>query len=141
LDLARQEFIEDIAIEPGVAYNYDQLGALAARQQDSAEAKRYFEKAVQRDPRLAASWFGLAKIHNQEKRYTAALRDLDAAGAADPKSPSVHYLRSRVLTKLGHADQAKAELEAVRRLQHETLSRIEEEISGKYHDPQPIADQ
>ena len=32
---------------------------------------------------------------------TLALKDLQAAGEADPKSPSVHYMRSRVLAEMG----------------------------------------
>jgi tetratricopeptide (TPR) repeat protein len=133
---AEQEFRTDIALEPDVPYNYDQLGAVCAQQEEFAEAKKAFEKAVELNPKLARSWYGLAKIAKQEKHYAVALKDLDGAGAADPKSPSVHYLRSRVLAEMGRKAESQAEALATRRLQEETQSKLEQEISGKYRDPQ-----
>jgi tetratricopeptide (TPR) repeat protein len=133
---AEKEFREDIALEPNVPYDYDQLGAVCAAQEEFDAARAAFEKAVQLDPRIARSWYGLAKIEKDRKHYTLALKDLQAAGEADPKSPSVHYMRSRVLAEMGRKAEAQAELLATRKLQQETESRLEQEISGKYRDPQ-----
>ncbi len=133
---AEKEFREDIALEPNVAYDYDQLGAVCALQENFDAAKVAFTKAVQLDPTIARSWYGLAKIEKERKQYGEALKDLDAAGSADPKSPSVHYLRSRVLAEMGRKAQSQAEMQATRKLQQETQSKLEQEISGKYRDPQ-----
>ncbi|MDQ2774659.1 MAG: tetratricopeptide repeat protein [Acidobacteriota bacterium] len=62
LDKAREEFLDDIAIEPGVAFNYDQLGAISYQRQLDQAAELYFREALARDPKLGTSWFGLAKI-------------------------------------------------------------------------------
>ena len=59
-----------------------------------------------------------------------------AAGEADPKSPSVHYFRARVLTEMGRKAEAQAELRVTIKLHQETESKLEQEISGKYRDPQ-----
>ncbi len=101
LDKAREEFLKDVAVEPDVAYNYDELGTMSLAQEQNAEARRYFEQALRRNSQIGTSWFGLAKIDKAEKRYADALKALDSAGAIDPKSASVHYLRAQILMQLG----------------------------------------
>ena len=139
---AKEEFLKDIAVEPDVAYNYDELGTMCLALEQNAEARRYFEQALQRNSQIGTSWYGLAKIDKAEKRYAPALKALDSAGAIDPKSASVHYLRAQVLMQLGRKTEAQTEFAAVRRLQSETADRLEQQISGgKYRDPQIGAEQ
>ena len=127
---ARAEFLEDAALEPSVAFNYDQLGLLANAEGKDKEASSYFERAVKEDARLGTSWFGLAKIYRAEKRYAEALRALDKAGAIDAKSASVHYLRAEVLGAMGRRDEAQKEMAEVQRLKKEGVDQLEREISG-----------
>jgi tetratricopeptide (TPR) repeat protein len=137
LDKAREEFLKDVAVEPDVAYNYDELGTMSMAQDQNAEARRYFEQALRRNSQIGTSWFGLAKIDKAEKRYADALKALDSAGAIDPKSASVHYLRAQILMQLGRKSEAQTEFATVRRLQSETAGKLERDISGsKYRDPQ-----
>ncbi|HEX4773180.1 MAG TPA: tetratricopeptide repeat protein [Bryobacteraceae bacterium] len=137
LDKAREEFLIDSGIEPGVAFDYDQLGEIAYRNQQTKAAESYFRQAVRLDPRLGTSWFGLAKIYKQEKRFPEALDALARAGAIDPNSASVHYLRAQVLTELGRSEEAENELSIVRRLKAAGLDKLEKEVNGpSYHDPE-----
>jgi tetratricopeptide (TPR) repeat protein len=137
LDKAKEEFLKDIAAEPDVAYNYDEVGTMCLASEQNDEARRYFQQALKRDPRIGTSWYGLAKIDKAEKHYAAALKELDSAGAIDPKSPSVHYLRAQVLMQLGRKTEAQTEFATVRRLQNESAGKLEQDISGgKYRDPQ-----
>jgi tetratricopeptide (TPR) repeat protein len=136
LETARAEFLEDVAIEPGVAFNYDQLGLLSSQQHSIPQAEAYFKDAVQRDPRLGTSWFGLAKLYKEQDSFPEALTALDKAGALDPKSASVHYLRAQVLTALKRNNEAQAEFAIVQKLKKETVDALEAEISGaRYRDP------
>jgi tetratricopeptide (TPR) repeat protein len=137
---ARQEFLKDRDIEPDVAYDYDELGMVSAALGDDEAAERYFREAVRRDARLGTSWYGLAKVHKQRKKYGEALTALEAAGKIDPESASVHYLRAQVLLAVGKKAEALEELSAVRKLQKETTDKLEQAISGgHYHDPQIAA--
>jgi tetratricopeptide (TPR) repeat protein len=137
LDKARQEFLDDIALEPGVAFNYDQLGAIFYQLQRDQIAARYFREALERDPKLGTSWFGLAKLYKREKRYTEALKAVDEAGSIDANSASVHYLRAQILAETGRHKEAETELAVVRRLKRETLDKLEQQVNGaKYHDPE-----
>jgi tetratricopeptide (TPR) repeat protein len=134
---AKEEFLKDVAVEPDVAYNYDELGNACLALEQNQEAKKYFEQAIARNSRIPTSWYGLAKIDRAEKQYAAALKALDAAGALDAKSASVHYLRAQILMQIGRKEEAQTEFAAVRRLQQETTDKLEQQISGgKYRDPQ-----
>jgi tetratricopeptide (TPR) repeat protein len=135
---ARAEFLHDAALEPAVAFNYDQLGLLASMKGEEREAEGYFTKAVERDRRLGTSWFGLAKIYRQEKRYAKALKALHEAEAIDPQSGSVHYLRAEVLAALGRKDEARREMATVQRLKKETVDKLEREISGATYQDRSI---
>ena len=132
---ARAEFLADAEVEPGVAFNYDQLGMLSSLEEKDGEAERYFLDAVKRDPKLGTSWFGLAKAYKQEKRFPDALKALQKAGALDPTSASVHYLRAQVLAEMGRKSEAQAEFAAVQKLKKENVDKLEQAISGKYRDP------
>ncbi len=137
---ARREFLKDRDIEPDVAYDYDELGTVTAALGDDATAELYFREAVRRDARLGTSWYGLAKIYRQRKKYGAALNALEAALKVDPESASVHYLKAQVLLAIGRKEEAQEALAAVRKLQKETTDRLEQAISGgQYHDPQVAA--
>jgi tetratricopeptide (TPR) repeat protein len=130
MDKAREEFQKDCALEPNVAFNYDQLGLLSSERGKDREAEIYFRDAVKRDHRLGTSWFGLAKLYRRERRYAEALKALDEAGALDPQSASVHYLRAQVLAALGRKNESNGEMATVQRLKRETVDKLEREISG-----------
>jgi len=137
MERARTEFLEDKALEPSVAFNYDELGMLSSLDGKDGEAESYFTDAIKRDPRISTAWFGLAKLYRQEKRYDDALRALSQAGAIDPDSASVHYLRGQVFSALHRKNEATEEFAAVQRLKKETVDKLERQVSGaKYLDPE-----
>jgi tetratricopeptide (TPR) repeat protein len=137
LERAKREFLKDRDIEPDVAYDYDELGIVSATLGNNREAERYFQEAVKRDARLGTSWYGLAKIYKQRKKYGEALAALAAAAKVDPNSASVHYLRAQVLLAESKNAESRHELALVRKLQKENTDKLEREISGdRYRDPQ-----
>jgi tetratricopeptide (TPR) repeat protein len=137
LQKAQSEFLKDAELEPSVAFNYDQLGLLASLDSQDKQAEGYFLDAVKRDPQLGTSWFGLAKVYRQQKRFPAALSALRQAGKIDPESASVHYLRAQVLAAMGRKTEAQTEFAAVQKLKQDNVDKLEQEISGvRYRDPQ-----
>ena len=134
---ARQEFLKDIAIAPDVAYDYDELGAVCYALNQIPEAERYFKEALRLDPSLGASEYGLAKIYKQQGKYAAALEALHAAGAIDPRSSSVYYLRGQILFAMGRRQEAKSQFDESTRLKQATRDELERQISGQHpSDPQ-----
>jgi tetratricopeptide (TPR) repeat protein len=142
LTKAKAEFLKDAALEPDVAYNYEQLGIICQSLDQKHDAKLYFQRALKLNHRLGTSWYGLAKMYKEEKQYPEALKALNEAGALDATSASVHYLRAQILTQLGRAAEAHAELATVRSLQRQSADQLERKISGRvYQDPQLAGEQ
>jgi tetratricopeptide (TPR) repeat protein len=134
---ARQEFLEDIAIAPDVAYDYDELGAVCYALNRIPEAERYYKEALRLDPGMGTSDYGLAKIYKQQGKYLAALEALRAAGAIDPQSSSVYYLRGQILFAMGRRGEAKPQFDEAARLKQATRDEMERKMSGQHpSDPQ-----
>jgi tetratricopeptide (TPR) repeat protein len=129
---ARQEFLKDVAIAPDVAYDYDELGAVCYALNQIPEAERNFKEALRLDPGLGTSDYGLAKIYKQQGKYAAALDALRAAGAIDPQSSSVYYLRGQILFAMGRRGEAKSQFDEATRLKQATRDEPERKIGGKH---------
>jgi tetratricopeptide (TPR) repeat protein len=129
--LAEEEFRKDIAIEPDLVDNYQQLGVLYTRMQRPEEAEKAFAEALRRDPKMASAHFGLAQLYFDESKFDLALREADAALLRAPESQSVHYLRGRILTRLGRQEDAKAELAATQKLMNQSLGKARADLDDK----------
>jgi tetratricopeptide (TPR) repeat protein len=120
---AEAEFLKGVAIEPDLADNYEQLGILSLRLQREADAERYLKEAIQHDPRMPTSHFVLAKIYLQQQEFQQALGAIDSALRLATDSQSVHYLRGRILTRLGRREEAEAEFSAAQRILGSVLKK------------------
>src|SRR6202040_1404401 len=79
LQRAKEEFLKDAALEPDVAYNYDQLGLVESLQGNNQAAERYLRKALRLDPHLGSSRYQLARVYQNQGKYQQALIEIDAA--------------------------------------------------------------
>lgn len=137
LERAKQEFQKDVALEPGVAFNYDQLGSVSWELGQYDEAYHYYLEALHLDGHLASSAFGLARFYRQQEKYPQALAALDTAGTLDPTSASVHYMRGQILVRLGRKEEGRQELAIAARMLQASTDRLEREVSGvSFLDPQ-----
>jgi tetratricopeptide (TPR) repeat protein len=127
-DGAEKEFLADIAVEPDVAENYAELGFLYAREQKREEAEKEFGEALRRDGRMDAARFGLAQIYFDEGKFAAGLREANAVVRAAPESQKAHYLRARILGRLGRAEEAKAEMAVTQRLMNANLGKARADL-------------
>jgi tetratricopeptide (TPR) repeat protein len=137
LERAKKEFQTDVTLEPDVAFNYDQLGAVSWDLEQYSEAARYYREALRRDPHMASSAFGLARFYRRQEKYPQALAALDTAGKLDPSSASVHYLRAQILARVGRKEEGQKELATAARMLRASTDRLEREVSGEsFLDPQ-----
>ena len=113
-ELAEQEFRQDIAIEPDLADDYAQLGILYAREQKPEDAKK--------------ARFGLAQLYFDKSKFAAALREADAAAKLAPESQNVHYLRARILGRLGRAAESKTEMAVTQKLMNQSLGKARADL-------------
>jgi tetratricopeptide (TPR) repeat protein len=127
---AREEFLKDTAIEPDVAYNYDQLGLVNSLLGNNQEAESNLRKALRLDPSLASARYQLAQIYQREGKYSQALAEIDAGVKLDPENSSVHYLRGQLLQRLGRTQEARAEMDATTKMMNQQRDKRQKELYG-----------
>ena len=133
---AETEFRRDIAIEPDLADNYDQLGALYTRLGKDEDAEISFREALRRDSKMASAYAGLAKIYQKQQKLEPALKMIDAALHLAPDIAGGHFLRGRILAQLGRENEAKAEF-ALAQKKLDTQLGKERESREKNRVPNP----
>jgi tetratricopeptide (TPR) repeat protein len=127
---AEAELQKDAAIEPGFAYDYEDLGILYAQLNQPERAEHSFRQAIERNSALVNSYFGLAKLYRDAARYPEALEMLDHAEALAPQSASVHYAKGQVLTHLGQSAKAHQEFDTAAQLLKSFNDRLQLDPSG-----------
>src|SRR5260370_38119208 len=66
---AESEFRRDIALEPDLADNYEQLGVLYSRMRRDDDAERTFREALKRDTKIASAYAALAKLSQKHPKF------------------------------------------------------------------------
>jgi Flp pilus assembly protein TadD len=124
--LAEQEFLTDIRIEPDLPEPYQLLGEFYARAGKDEEAEKLFQEALQRNSKMPDSLVGLAKIYLRQEKYHQALKAANRALLLAPNAGNVHFVRGRVLTKLGRSEEAKKELTLAAQMRNAAVERDKE---------------
>jgi tetratricopeptide (TPR) repeat protein len=141
-ELARDEFLKDVAVEPDLALNYDKLGDIYSFLQQDQDAEKNYRAALVRDPRLFNSYLGLAKVYQREKKYPQALSAIDSAGKLDPDRTDIHYIRGQILLHLGRKAEGTKELETSVRIDNEHRAERQKQVeSGTVPSPELLQDE
>jgi Tfp pilus assembly protein PilF len=77
---------------------------------------------------MAAARFGLAQLYFDKSKFAAALREADAAAKLAPESQNVHYLRARILGRLGRAAESKTEMAVTQKLMNQSLGKARADL-------------
>jgi Flp pilus assembly protein TadD len=78
---------------------------------------------------MPASFFGLARIHLRQEKYQQALREIDAALRLAPNSKNAHFIRGRVLLKVGRREEAEKEMATAQQLSEAATDKVIESTS------------
>jgi tetratricopeptide (TPR) repeat protein len=135
---AEEEFRRDINIEPDLPEPYQLLGEFYLRAGKDDEAEKLFQEALQRNPKMPDSLSGLAKIYLRKEKYQQALAAVDSALRITPRAERLHFLRGRVLTKLGRREEAEKELTAAAQMRNAAVEKDREaDALGEGRIPNP----
>jgi Tfp pilus assembly protein PilF len=107
---AEEEFRRDISIEPEVPDTYELLGEYFLRAGNNEQAEHFFREALRRNTGMAEAQIGLTKIYLAQRKFKEALAEIDSALRLGSDVQSAHYLRGRILTKLGRREEAQKEM-------------------------------
>jgi len=83
--------------------------------QKDEDAEKQFREALRRNPKSDGAYLGLAKLYQKQEKLREALKMVDRALRLSPGIHGGHYLRGRILSKLGREKEAQAEFGAAQK--------------------------
>ncbi|HET7214368.1 MAG TPA: tetratricopeptide repeat protein, partial [Terriglobia bacterium] len=139
LDQARQEFEEELKIDPRNSDAEYELGEISRQARQWDGAIEHFKRAASIDPGFAEALIGLGKSLVSAGRPQDAVEPLERAVRLQPENANAHYQLSFAYRRLGREQDAARELAAYKashdKLQSSRL-RIRTGMLGNIAQPQ-----
>jgi tetratricopeptide (TPR) repeat protein len=131
---AKQEFEEELKINPRNAGAEYVLGELARQARDFPLAIEHFTTASRIDPTMADAFIGLGKSLVSVGRIADAIPPLEEAVKLQPENPVAHYQLSFAYRRTGRTQEADKELVVYRKANdnaHRALMDIRSAVTGQ----------
>ncbi|PYU75153.1 MAG: hypothetical protein DMG52_08215 [Acidobacteria bacterium] len=122
-DQAKQEFQQELEIDPTNAGAEYVLGELARQAQQVPEAIEHFTRATKLDAGFGDAFLGLGMSLVSAQRYSDAIPPLETAVKLQPANPAAHYQLAVAYSRVGRKEDAKREAA----LQRETAEKMDQE--------------
>jgi tetratricopeptide (TPR) repeat protein len=113
IELTRQE----LALSPGNAMAWSQLGDAHVRRQAWDEATAALQRSIWINPYYSAPYILMGRAYMKKGQPATAEAMLRRAVEYDPNNKAAHYLLGQLLQQAGRAEEAQKELETAARLQ------------------------
>jgi protein O-mannosyl-transferase len=110
------EYRRAIALDPGMALAYSNLGALLQSKGELADAESLYVKTIELRPNYALAWNNLATVRYKRGDGAGAVRAFRRAIELKPDDAGAVYNLGRVYQQAGMADSAAAMFERAHRL-------------------------
>ena len=131
---AKQEFEEELKVNPRNAGAEYVLGEIARQARDFPQAIEHFTRASRLDPTLGDAFIGLGKSLVSAGRIADAIAPLEYAVKLQPENPVAHYQLSFAYRRTGRTQEADKEIVAYRKANdnaRRTLLDIRSEVTGQ----------
>jgi hypothetical protein len=109
---------------PKISQPYNNLGVIAAQEGNFKEAEKYFETAMQINPRNTAAIMNLAKEMVRQEDYSSALLLTDRYLRVAPQNSEIFLLRAWAHQKLRKYDAVIADSKEMHRLPHRGVEEV-----------------
>ncbi|MGC1370813.1 MAG: tetratricopeptide repeat protein [Candidatus Sulfotelmatobacter sp.] len=106
---AKQEFVDELKIDPKNAGAEYVLGEMARQSQQWDEAVNHFSRAAKLDPQFGEAFLALGMALNAEKQYADAVAPLETAVKLEPRNPDAHYNLAMAFARSGHKEEGDKE--------------------------------
>ena len=139
---AKKEFLEVIKIDPRLSRAYNVLGSISDQQKDPIAARRYFEKALELNPRSKVALMNLARLCIVERQYESAISLMERFRVGTRETADVHAIEANAYLKLRNYPEAIREARAAHALWHvnwETVHLIAATAYEAMHQPEMAA--
>lgn len=134
IDAAKQAYEQVVAEEPGNAWAYSRLGAIAAREGDLETAEAMLKKALESDPELPQAHSNMGNLYYTRGQYAQAEICYRAAIALDPTNPLYHENLHAAYKKMKKYAEAVASIKHANKLKNtqakEAMSQDRDRLRG-----------
>jgi tetratricopeptide (TPR) repeat protein len=113
---ARNEFLEELKIDPNNAGAEYVLGELAHQEQQLEEAVQHFSRATKLDPSFGDAFLGLGEALISLKKFNEAVPPLETSAKLEAGNPAVHYNLAVAYSRVGRKPEADKEFAIHRQL-------------------------
>ena len=110
---AREEFTQELTVNPGDAPSEYQIGEILRRQNQLDGASVHFARALELDPAFVEAHIGVAQLEMARHQFNAAITHLQTAVRLAPENPNTHYSLMLAYRESGKVDEAKREMATV----------------------------
>ncbi len=107
---AKKDFQKVLVLAPDNMATTINLGLVAYRQKQYAEAERLLKKAVRAQPEAGLGWLVLGVVFYDQNKLDAALAALAQAALLEPKNATVHQYLGVTVGKKGWLSGAEDEM-------------------------------
>ena len=106
---AKEQFQEELKIDPNNAGAEYVLGELARESQQWDEAVSHFGRAAKLDAAFGDAYLGLGQALFSSKKYPEAIPPLETAVKLEPQNPATHYSLAMAYSRAGRKQEAEKE--------------------------------
>jgi tetratricopeptide (TPR) repeat protein len=111
--------VRDLGVPGGWrASDYDRHGYDLLNKHDYESARRYFDAAIRTDPYMTTAYYNRATTFVQQKKWGAALQDLNSTIHLRPSFFEASFLRAAVNTQLHNYSASLADLNILAKLSY-----------------------
>ena len=125
---AKQQFGQEIQIDPKNAGAEYVLGELARQDNDLPTAIRHFSRATKLDAAFSEAYLGLGMTLVSSKRFADAIPPLETYEKLEPDSPTGHYQLALAYSGAGRKEDANREA-SLQRESSENLEQVKRRIA------------
>jgi tetratricopeptide (TPR) repeat protein len=125
---AKQQFEQEIQIDPKNAGAEYVLGELARQDNDLPTAIRHFSRATKLDAAFSEAYLGLGMAFVSSKRFADAIPPLETYEKLEPDSPTGHYQLALAYSGAGRKEDANREA-SLQRESSENLEQVKRRIA------------
>ena len=122
--------VRDLGIPAGWrASDYDRHGYDLLNKHDYENARRYFDAAIRTDPSMWTAYFNRATALIRQKKWSAALQDLNSTIRLKPSFFEASFYRAGVNKILGNYRASLNELNILVRLTSSVRNRVDQAVA------------
>jgi tetratricopeptide (TPR) repeat protein len=109
-EAARQEFEEELKLNPFEAKPEYRLGRIFWDRHDPPKAGDHFRRAVQLDPKMVDARLYLARVLQAQGDNAGTRQQLDAIVKLDPDNAFAHYMLAQIYRRAGEPQRVREEM-------------------------------